>query len=223
MSAEIGDGPAAIGFQEFIPGTNPRAKFGLDTLRFFEQVFAPGGPSGPVTNKGIAWWDVDILVTRDAAQNGPEMLSLDKFVFNNTGLPWDDFHITLGTRNQQDDFVESGESDDFYFATNPAPLNERAIFTSGPTFQNPPMLDEPSEPENLWWAGGRLISGLDTSFWLGVNVPDSMFVVDSTTPSIEVASFTLRQHATMVPEPASVFVWGLFAVIGFAMCLARSR
>jgi|GEM_PF-4011729 len=217
MSAEIGDGPAAIGFQEFIPRTNPRAKHNLDTLRFFEQVFAPGGPSGPVTNQGVAWWDVDIEITRDAAQNGDEMVALDKFVFNNTGIDWDDFHITLGMRDDLGNFMESDELDDLYFKTDPAPLNERAIFTSSPVFDNPPMLDEPVNPDNLWWNGGTLPSGLDTSFWLGLNIPDAKFIVDPNNTGIETALITIRQHATVagVPEPATTL-----ALLGIGGALA---
>ena len=193
--------PAAIGFQQFIPGTNPQAKNNLDTLQFFEQVSAPGGPIGPVTNRGVAWWDVDISIERDASQNGNEMIAIDKFVFNNTGIDWDDFHMTLGMRGASGDFMESDETDDLYFKTDPAPINEGAIFTPGPTFRNPPQFDEPVDPDNLWWMGGTLQSGLDTSFWLGLNIPDAKFL-DLNGDGIEVAQITIRQHATVAaPNP----------------------
>ena len=221
ISAEIGDGPAAIGFQEFIPGTDPQAKNNLDTLRFFEQVFAPGGPIGPVTNRGVAWWDVDISISRDASQNGGEMIAIDKFVFNNTGIDWDDFHMTLGMRDTSGDFMESDETDGLYFKTDPAPLNEGAIFTPDPTFRNPPKFDEPVNPDNLWWKGGTLASGLDTSFWFGLNIPDAKFL-DPDGDGIEVAQITIRQHATVAtPEPHAIP--GTVTVLGLGWLLLRKN
>ena len=223
ISAEIGDGPAEIGFQQFIPSNDPAAKDNLDTLQFNETVFPPGGQSGPVTNNGVAWWDVDISVMRVAIQDRDEMIALDKFVLNdvNSGIDWDDFHMTLGMRNAAGDFMESDESDGLYFKTDPAPVNEGGFFTAGPTFINPPQLDNPVNPDNLWWKGGTLESGLDTSFWLGLNIPDAKFL-DPNGDGIEVAQITIRQHATVATsEPHAIP--GTVLILGLGLLLLRKK
>ena len=194
ISGSISDGPAAVGFQEFIPGTNPRAKHDLDTLRIFSQKF----------NAMPKQWDMAIEITREATDMGDSLIALDHFVFNNTGLSWDSFSLELGMYDDQGDFMSPIPGLRYLF--DPAPLNEGAIFTSGPTYDNPPLGND----SLLKWVGGSLAPRLDTSFWFGIVIPDDKFIIDSDNNDIEIARIVLRQR---VPEPGTVAMLGLGALL----------
>ena len=183
--------------------------FDIATLDFDELVGPAAGdittpPSGPF--REVAWWDVEIQVTRSPAaadQNQGVMISIDKDVTNNTNRRWQDFHMTVG-QGLGPGFVESDEFDFLFFKTDPAPLNEVPI-TNPPNpvqaFDNPPMLDEPIAPDNLWWFADEndgLGPGETTDFWLGISVPNSLFPPGATNTRI-----TLREHAS-VPEPSAL-------------------
>ena len=202
--------------------------FDIATLDWDETI-GPNAGDNTMPSSGpnqVAWWDVVITVTRDPTNNEGVMISIDKDVTNNTDRRWTDFHMTIG-RGVGAGFVESNELDFLYFKTDPPPLNEVPV-TPVPNpvmaFGNPPMLDEPAAPDNLWWfedpANGKfgLGPGQTTDFWLAISVPDSAFPApgqgDPTMTTI-----TLREHAS-VPEPASL----LLAVLGaLAIPILRRR
>ena len=198
--------------------------FDIATLDW-DEIIGPGAENLVLPSSGpnqVAWWDVVIKVTRsdDAARDGRGvMISIDKDVTNNTTRHWSDFHMTLG-RGTGAGFVESDEVDLLYFKNDPAPLNEKPV-TPVPNpiqaFENPPMMDEPTAADNLWWfQGGGLpgqAPGTTTDYWLAINVPGSLFG-----PGQTMATFTLREHAS-IPEPATV---GLLGLAGL-MLLPRRR
>ena len=191
---------------QFIPPAN--GHFNIATLDWDENI----GPG----NDNDLWWDVEIKVTRsglDIELNRGVMISIDKDVTNNTNLHWTDFHMTVG-RGVGDDFVESDEFDWLYFKTEPAPLNKAPGGFPDPVkgFDDPPMQDEPIAPDNLWWFADNtpgVAPGQTTAFWLGINVPDSMFDA-STDPSM--VTITLREHAS-IPEPTTFMILGVAAAV----------
>jgi len=190
----------------FVPGDSPEAHFNTPTGAFDEQVFGQGAPIPG--SKGVAWWDVEFKVTRTPDQTGDEMITIDKVVTNFTGVKWRDFHVTLG-RGVDPEFMESDDSDNLYFKTDPAPMDELGLFQLDP---NMPY-DDPNRPNSVWFVGGLDPDQL-TAIWLGINVPDELFEFDPATDT-QMATFTIRQHAT-IPEPsgialailASVALWG---------------
>ena len=161
FGAENFDGVAdALRNQEVIISNEAFIEFGghfnIATLDFDEDI-GPQSPGGtPMDPNQVAWWDVEIKVTRstlDLSENKGVMISIDKDVTNSTNQHWTDFHMTIG-RGVGAAFEESDEFDFLYFKTDPPPLNEVPI-TNPPdpvmAFGNPPMLDEPVAPDNLWW------------------------------------------------------------------------
>jgi len=193
-----------------------KAHFKLDTLVVTEPISSLGqGSSGG--HPGVAWWDLEIKVTRDTPKDAAgneidqdEMISIDKDVTNNTDLPWHDFHITLGT-GLGDNFVESNETDFLFFKTDPNPPQEKSGQFKLLGF------DEPNAPDNVWFKVNGPDFGpnslLAANFWLAMNVPDAFF-----TPAgadVQMATFTVRQHAT-IPEPATLAMLGFgLAAVGF--------
>lgn len=196
----------------FLRADDPAAHFSLATLGVQELAF-------PSTNPGGYWWDLVIKVTRSTSQVGQDvMMAIDKDVRNQTPDLWTDFHMTLG-QGAGAGFVESDEFDFLFFKDQPPPIEETGAF------HNPPMMDDPSAADNLWWfwdpANGNpgQPPGTVSDFWLGINVPDSLF--DSPTGDRTMAIFTLRQHAT-IPEPSSIALLALGGV-GAVLTLARRR
>lgn len=195
MSANVGSGPASIGFQEFIPSTDPRAVNGLDTLRYFTQSFAPAGD-----------WTFDITVTRMASDTGASSVNLSTFIFNNTGEDWTGFDFAL----------VSTAGDGLGFLSSPAPTNEGAIFTAGPSFSSPPAASE----DSLSWGGGTLVPALDTLFQMAVTIPESLFQTPAGTPDVEVAQFSLNASPnTVLPEPSTLaaFGVGVLGLLGYGL------
>ena len=124
--------------QEFIPA--PEGHFELATLNIEEVV---SFQSEPANEEQVAWWDVEIKVTREEPDVGV-MIAIDKTVINEMDVRFSDFHMTVGT-GTGDDFRESDELDFLFFKTDPEPLEETG------RFRNPPGYDEPVAPDNLWW------------------------------------------------------------------------
>lgn len=195
----------------FLRADDPQAHFSLATLGVEEIAYPSTNPTG-------YWWDLEIKVTRATAQVGQDvMIAIDKDVINQTPDLWTDFHMTLG-RGIGDGFAESDEFDFLYFKNDPPPVEKTG------SFHNPPMTDEPVAPDNLWWfwdppANPGQPPGALSVFWMGINVPDSLFG-DDPTGDRTMATFTLRQHAT-IPEPSSLVLAGLGA--GALFLLQRRR
>lgn len=194
----------------FIPGSQG-GHFGLDTLLVQES--APQFVPGTVPIEAERWADLWIKVHRVPDSNEPAMISIDKDVFNNTLTHWTDFHMELGLGigGQFEPF------DGLEFKTDPPPLEEAGVFP------NPPMS---MTPHDLWWLADGEFTGVpaplngtvfSARFWLGVNVPDSLFQPDPIT-GVETAMFTLRQHWTPSPNAA-----GTFAIAGLAALRRRRR
>ena len=195
--------------------------FSIPTIDFRETIGAgitdfPTPPSGPGQ---VAWWDVEIEVTRstaDVSENRGVMISIDKDVTNNTNFLWTDFHMTVG-RGVGPDFEESDEFDHLYFKTDPAPVLEVPNNNFVDAFENPPEMDEPVAPDNLWWFAGNKpgqAPGERTDYWLALNVPASAFSgADPTRTTI-----TLREHAS-VPEPSGTML--LLAGAAFITIVGR--
>lgn len=193
------------------------AHLDLPTLQLIEDVF---GPPGGATGNEIAWWDVEVRVTQSPTAPSNGMISIDKDVLNLTDRHWSDFHISIGT-GVGAGFVVSDEFDSLFFKNNPGdpndpinPINKSPDPNSGPHFKNPPMMDETSAPDELWWfADPPLYPGLDpgeiTFFWLGVQIPQHMF-----DPNTGQAVFTIREHASVPLPNASVLVLPLVSALG---------
>lgn len=196
---------------DFLPAF--QGHFSIATLDFQELV-GPGvlgsgvpAPNGPGQ---VAWWDVVVEVTRSTAavaSGQGVMISIDKDVTNNTPLRWTDFHMTVG-RGVGPGFVESDEFDGLFFKTDPAPrLEVPPGFTDA--FENPPMLDEPGAPDNLWWFNGTTKPGQGpgdrTDYWLAISVPGSFFPDPNSGLDPTRTRITLREHAS-IPEPSSALL-----------------
>jgi len=176
----------------FIPANNPNAHV-FATMVLPETIL---DPTTPPTGREVAWWDVLIKVTAatTGALNEDVMISIDKDVLNNTRFHWADFHMELG-RGIGAAFERSGEFDFLFFKDEPPPIS------SDGKFMNPPSQDDAAAPDVLWWDWKPPVNpgvkpGELARFWLGINVPRELFVDG-------MATFTLRQHAT-IPEPTTV-------------------
>ncbi len=204
-------GDLGIESATFFPVGTSGAHFSLDTLYVLERAGSTGAPD-PLRN---LWWDlgIEVAVTPNMATMGA-MIAIDKDVINRTPFRWTDFHMTLGM-GFGDNFMESNESDLLFFKPNPPPMEKSGAFP------NPPMTDEPIDPDSLWWGPDPNFPGVPPGgppaiFWLGINVPASKFEPNPTGgPAI--ARFTLRQHAT-IPEPS-----GLVLAAGLAVAAAWAR
>ncbi len=195
--------------------------FSIPTIDFRETIGAgitnfPIPPSGPGQ---VAWWDVEIEVTRSASDvngNRGVMISIDKDVTNNTNFHWTDFHMTVG-RGVGPDFEESDEFDNLYFKTDPKPVLEVPNNDFVDAFENPPEMDEPVAPDNLWWFAGNKAGqapGERTDYWLALNVPASAF----SGPDRTRTTITLREHAS-IPEPSGIVL--LMAGAAFVTIVGR--
>jgi hypothetical protein len=213
-------GPVQINNQSFIPVGH----FSLPTLDVEEMNIGTGGfPGG---REGVAWWDLEIVVTRNVPQPGrpnDAWISIDKDVFNNGPVRWDDFHLTLGT-GLGAGFVESPDNDNLFFKLDPPPVEELGAF------QNPPLSDfdlrpTDTEADNLWWFANPpagfpgVPPGAAADFWLSFNVPGGLFS-DDDGDGIETARFTLREHAT-TPEPSTLL--GLMTIGSLGLFIKRKK
>ncbi|MEM8945963.1 MAG: hypothetical protein AAGD11_12375 [Planctomycetota bacterium] len=207
-----GGGNADISF-EFFPVGSSGAHLSLATGALTETI----GQFDPATTDGL-WWDVDLKVTASpndidpstGRPRGPVMIAIDKDVFNLTQYHWTDFHMTIGMRGPNGQFMESDEFDFLFFKDLPEPIEKRGKFA------NPPMKDEPVAPDNLWWFEDAANPGVDpgdwAQFWLGIQIPPSKF------NDMGMAQIVLREHAS-IPEPAGLAL----AAIAVAMATARRR
>ncbi len=185
------DGDWSIDRETFIPGTSG-GHFGFDTIDL-EETATSLGP-----------FDIEISIVNqnsfmdDGFGNRVAMLAIDKKVTNFTPFKWTDFHFEIGT-GVGENFVRSNEADQMFFKTDPAPIEELGVF------KNPPMQDEPADPDALWWfddppAYPGVFPGEMAQFWAGIQVPDNIDgVVDG------MASFTIRQIVT-IPEPGTLLL-----------------
>ncbi len=190
------EGDVLAGADIFVPAAK------MTTDEFAQK----GTPSGG----GVSWWDIEIQVTRSTDAPTSEDIELEMDVFNQTGIHWDDFHITLGTGTGAT-FTESDELDQLFFTNAPPPAT---IFDM---FPDPPMTDEVLDPDSLWWAG---LPGIDSPgneiFEVGVHVPVGFF-------ENSVALFTVRKHAT-APEPSALVLLSLgLAGLGVARLTRAGR
>ena len=190
----------------FIPANNPNAHI-FATMILPETIL---DPTGPPMGRTVAWWDVRIKVFIPTAgvPNEDVMISIDKDVLNTTRFHWTDFHMELGLGIGAT-FAQSGEFDFLFFKDEPPPIS------SDGKFMDPPSKDDAAAADVLWWdwkppVNPGVKSGELARFWLGIYVPREMFVDG-------MASFTLRQHAT-IPEPAAILLLaiGLMAVASTA-------
>lgn len=203
---------AEIAFQRFIPGGDPAAHFFLPTGVVGENVFGGGSSNGM---NGIAWWDIIVAVQRDTTMEGEDaIISIDKVPLNLTGIPWYDFHMTLGQATGRF-FTESSADDGLFFQHDPTPVEGRNLMDNNPSndIHNYTTFSfdrqAPQEADNLWWAGGNQLPGTSSDFWVSINIPDNMF-----NPS-GFATFTIRQHAT-IPEPTALALLAIgLAGLGF--------
>jgi hypothetical protein len=206
------------------PAVNPPAQnfrppqFGRRAeLNVLQVVNAPGGVSGG--EPGVAWWDIDIVVTRPIGDNGSDLLDLKHLrVTNNTGIDWKDFHVTIGQKTAAGVFVPSPVNSGLFFRNTPAPVNT-ANGGAGDVqaFDAAPEQDTAGAPDQLWWDGGPgLNNGQTTGFRLRVHLPTD------TTPNFawtqnaaagtETIAFSIRQHAT-VPAPGSMALLGIGGLV----------
>lgn len=193
IGAEITDGPTSLGFQEFLPSTSPRAFNGQNTIRQFQQNFSPAGP-----------WITTLTLTRDATDSGAETIGIEHFVFNNSGVDWNDVELTLGFGETLANFAAHAELN---FLSSPAPINRAAIFTNSPIWDNPPIdLSANGFNQLLWSTGGSLQTGLDSSWAFVTSIGDSLFSIDPNNSAVETARISLRMAfnttASAIPEPA---------------------
>jgi hypothetical protein len=196
----------------FFPLDSPNAHLSLPTLILPETVL-PSTP--PVTGKEVAWWDVRIKVTRPTSVPPDQdvMISIDKDILNTTPYHWTDFHMDL-LREIDGTFQLSNEFDFLFFKDQPPPIS------SDDKFMNPPKKDDPAAADQLWWdwnppANPGVKPGELARFWIGINVPSSMFVDN-------MATFVLREHATRVPEPTTLILMSA-GLVGFALAVRRHR
>jgi hypothetical protein len=156
--------------------------------------------------------DVVITVSGMAA-GGFADFTISEEVVNRTGLKWHDFHHTLGY-GRDAGFKESMETDEVYFRDNFLHTGDRFSLSGQ---------DDPLQPDTLDW----LVSGADfpssgltdNKFKLGVHIQDvdAMGMADSDGST----TFTLRQRATIVPEPSALSLYLL--VSGAALLAGRRR
>jgi len=199
-----------ISNEVFIPGSQG-GHFKIDTLEWDEAVGRDAGADlGSSHPREIAWWDVEIKVTRAAGVGGDVMISLDKDVTNNSGVRWLDFHMSVGTG------VGSAftATDGLIFKTAPEPINEIPVTGAGvQAFDNPAEMT----PTDLWWFASQrpgLGDGETTAFWFAITVPDALFDANN------MAVFTLREHAS-IPTPGAIAT--LLAAGGLGLTRRRRR
>lgn len=207
------------------------AALALSSLSLAAQAgvtFAIGGHSGscsvfgPTPNQpelefrktmtGLGPCDIVITVSGIAAGGFAEF-TISEEVVNTTGLKWHDFHHTLGY-GRGAGFKESMETDEVYFRDNFTHTGDRFALSGQ---------DDPIQPDTLDW----LVSGADfpssgltnNKFKLGVHIQDvdAMGVADNDGST----TFTLRQRATIVPEPSALSLYLL--VSGAALLAGRRR
>ena len=215
INGAAGAGGWAIDTQAYFPDS--QGHFGLDTL-YIEESAADAGQD---------WFDIQVTVYRNrTSKGGPtpqdEMIAIDKKVTNLTKTHWTDFHMEIGLLDGTVLYPVSGLD----FKRDPLPQEELGAFA------NPPMFgSSQTGAPSLWWFAdwptpGRTDTGYPgvapggmAQFWLGINVPGSLFQFDTGSPNgDEYATFILRQHWT--PSPGAA---GVLSIAGIAALRRRRR
>lgn len=136
----------------------------------------------------------DLEVTVDFSSTCCDaVIAIDKNVLNDSGVDWTDFHWQLGY-GLGANFEPSTSSDGLDFATDPEPLDESGAFS-----------DVEVETDDLWLFGA-LPEGETTTIWASLRVPRELADANN------MVTFTIRQHASFVPEPTSclLVLWAIF-------------
>lgn len=154
----------------------------------------------------------DVIITVSGMTAGGAFdFEIAEAVRNDSAFSWHDFHHSLGYR-RNGRFTQSGSNDGVYFSVNPPKTGEHFTLSGQ---------DDPTQANALDW----LVSGAEfandgtefNDFHFGLHIADvdEFGVADSD----GITTFTLRQQATVLPEPGALSLW--LVVSGAALMASR--